>query len=98
MITKWENINVMKYTFLGDFCDKGLYSLEVILLLFALKIKYPKFIYLIRGHYEDKAINEKYGLGDECHERLQDEIKNPSIFSNINKVFIFPKEYHPLIL
>ena len=82
------DINVMQYIFLGDFCDRGLYSLEVILLLFALKIKYPDFIYLIRGHHEDKAINEKYGLGDECLERLQDEIQNPlSIFSNINKAF-----------
>ena len=82
------DINVMQYIFLGDFCDRGLYSLEVILLLFALKIKYPDFIYLIRGHHEDKNINQKYGLGDECHERLLDDIENPlSIFSNINKAF-----------
>ena len=82
------DINVMQYIFLGDFCDRGLYSLEVILLLFALKIKYPDFIYLIRGHHEDKFINEKYGLGDECKDRLLDNIKNPlSIFANINKAF-----------
>ena len=82
------DINVMQYIFLGDFCDRGLYSLEVILLLFALKVKYPDFIYLIRGHHEDKFINEKYGLGDECKDRLLDDIKNPlSIFSNINKAF-----------
>ena len=84
------DINVMQYIFLGDFCDRGLYSLEVILLLFALKVKYPDFIYLIRGHHEDKFINEKYGLGDECKDRLLDDIKNPlSIFSNINKAFDF---------
>ena len=82
------DINVMQYIFLGDFCDRGTQSLEVILLLFALKIKYPNFIYLIRGHHEDKFINEKYGLGDECRDRLLDDIKNPlSIFENINKAF-----------
>jgi hypothetical protein len=68
------DINVMQYIFLGDFCDRGLYSLETVLLLFALKIKYPNFIYLIRGHHEDKNINEFYGLGQECKERINDDI------------------------
>ena len=86
------DINVMQYIFLGDFCDRGFYSLEVIFLLFALKVKYPNFIYLIRGHHEDKNINEIYGLGQECKERLKDDInENNSIFNLINKVF----EYLP---
>ena len=84
------DINVMQYIFLGDFCDRGNQSLEVILLLFALKIKYPDFIYLIRGHHEDKAINEFYGLGKECTDKLKEDIKNEeSIFNKINQVFDF---------
>ena len=31
------DINVMQYIFLEDFCDRGFYSLEVVLLLLALK-------------------------------------------------------------
>ena len=82
------DINVMQYIFLGDFCDRGFYSLEVVLLLFALKVKYPEFIYLIRGHHEDKSINEFYGLGTECIERLNDDInKKDSIFNIINQAF-----------
>ena len=82
------DINVMQYIFLGDFCDRGFYSLEVVLLLFALKIKYRNFIYLIRGHHEDKNINEFYGLGNECKIRLKDDINNNnSIFNLINQVF-----------
>ena len=82
------DITVMQYIFLGDFCDRGYNSLEIILLLFALKIKYPEFIYIIRGHHEDRFINEDYGLGKECIERLSDDIRDPfSIFSNINKAF-----------
>jgi protein phosphatase len=82
------DINVMQYIFLGDFCDRGNQSLEVILLLFALKVKYPDFIYLIRGHHEDKAINEFYGLGKECTEKLKEDIKNEeSVFNKINQVF-----------
>ena len=82
------DINVMQYIFLGDFCDRGFHSLEVIFLLFALKIKYPQFIYLIRGHHEDKNINIKYGLGEECIGRLSDDIRDPqSIFVKINQAF-----------
>ena len=82
------DINVMQYIFLGDFCYRGNQSLEIILLLFALKIKYPDFIYLIRGHHEDIKINEFYGLGDECTEKLKEDIKDEnSIFKKINGVF-----------
>jgi protein phosphatase len=82
------DISVMQYIFLGDFCDRGYNSLEIILLLFALKIKFPQFIYIIRGHHEDKNINAEYGLGQECIDRLSDDIRDPlSIFANINKAF-----------
>ena len=82
------DINVMQYIFLGDFCDRGNLSLEVILLLFALKIKYPNFIYLIRGHHEDIIINEFYGLGDECKEKLKEDIQTQdSVFKRINRAF-----------
>ena len=84
------DINVMQYIFLGDFCDRGFFSLEVVLLLLALKIKYPDFIYLIRGHHEDSTINKKYGLGNECAERLNEDIeKNKSVFNLINSTFNF---------
>ena len=82
------DINVMQYVFLGDFCDRCYYSLENILLLFALKVKYPEFIYLIRGHHEDIQVNISNGLGEECKERLDDDItKNKSLFYYINQVF-----------
>ena len=82
------DINVMQYIFLGDFCDRCFYSLENIFLLFALKVKYPDFIYLIRGHHEDIQVNINSGLGLECKERLNDDIlNNQSLFNNINNIF-----------
>lgn len=38
--TSMGDIHVMQYIFLGDICDRGLYSLEITLLIFALKVIY----------------------------------------------------------
>lgn len=36
------DIERLDYLFLGNICDIGKYSLEVICLIFALKLKYPE--------------------------------------------------------
>ena len=64
------DITYIDYLFLGDYVDRGMYSLETIALLFALKIEYPSNIHMIRGNHEAKDINALFGFRTECAERF----------------------------
>lgn len=61
------------YLFLGDYVGRGPNSIETIAYLFALKIKYPNNIWILRGNHETDEISRTDGFFSEfCFRKMED--------------------------
>ena len=85
ILQKIGDLTVKKILFLGDYVDRGPFSVEVITLLFSLACFYPENVFLIRGNHEFRKVNEFYGF----KQQVVQIFDNSSPWEKANEVFDF---------
>jgi hypothetical protein len=60
-----RNLPKSNMLFLGDYVDRGNFSFEVVMFLYALKINFPQEITMLRGNHESVAMTEHFTFREE---------------------------------
>lgn len=83
------------FLFLGDYVDRGSYSLEVLLLMYSMKINHPETFTMLRGNHETKQMTQHFTFKSECLVKYSIEVYHASLksFSALPIAAIMNKQF-----
>ncbi|KAL7682977.1 putative serine/threonine-protein phosphatase with EF-hands [Plasmopara halstedii] len=71
-----------KYLFNGDFVDRGMYGVEVVMTILLFRLLYPTSVFLNRGNHESRNQNSWMGFEDEVWDKYSagttDDLDRPA--------------------
>lgn len=85
-----------KYVFMGDYVDRGVFGVEVLALLLAMKVRHQDTIVLLRGNHESRTMTSHFNFREEVLHKYDQEVYDLMMFTFdcmplacvINKQFI----------
>ncbi|VEU20199.1 DEKNAAC100925 [Brettanomyces naardenensis] len=81
MLNLCPDLGSTQYLFLGDYVDRGDCSVEVLLLLYAMKLNFPDSFWMIRGNHESRRMTEYFTFKTECRLKYSLDVYNAALRS-----------------
>lgn len=64
----------INYIFLGDYVDRGIFSVEWVILLFSLKVAHSEAVTLLRGNHEWRNMTDHFTFREETINKFDEEV------------------------